>query len=334
MVVGFRLGVRAAIAFVLWLSFPSFAMADYSLHVVVMGDSVSAGNGVGEGGTPNWVSQLQATGDFLFDNLAQGGASSGMVANGSQLSTAYWLASHHQIDASVLIIGGVDATENPGIQEIFTGDFSIFANAYFQNVKTILDAIQAADSHVMQVFGNMPDVTVAPLFIEAGAEVGFGPAERALLSLAIAEANRLANAYALSIGIPVIDRYNASRDFKSYLPWTLGGHTFTSTYAVDDYHPATLVQGLMANMISTALNETFGLSLPLLSDEEIVLNAGFEPDSQTMYFNIRPYVLLPSPGTVTVPEVSSLGMLTCLAGSISVWRMARRRRSLRAVVRP
>ncbi|MFO0947567.1 MAG: hypothetical protein U1D30_16855 [Planctomycetota bacterium] len=169
----------------------------------------------------------------------------------------------------------------------------------------------------------MPDVTVAPALIEAAADLGMGPAELTMLSQAISEANRLANDYALSLGIPVMDRYHVSRDFKSFLPWTLGGHTFTSSYAPDNYHPATVVQGLMGNMVSTAFNEVYGLSLPLLSDQEIVSNAGYLPDSLETYFDVSPYVLLPHDLT-PVPEVSSWLMLGCLMGSTVAWKLVPR----------
>lgn len=313
-----RLGYRVIVAGLSFFVIASGASRADFLRVAIMGDSMSAGNGVGGGGTPNWHRQLNPTGAFTFNNWAQGGATSASVISGTQLSSVVNQAASNQIDVSVLIIGGNDATIGVGVAEALEGDSSIFANAYFNNVKLILDSVRAANPDVLQVFGNMPDVTVTPLVISNAAALGVTQAQLALLSQAIAEANTLANAYALSLGIPVIDLYHASRDMVTYTPWSFGGRTFNSIFASDQFHPSVLTQGLMANMVTTALYEAHGLALPVLSDQRIVINAGFTPNSLTTYFDISPYVLVP------VPEMSSLGLLALSAVPLGAWTLARR----------
>jgi lysophospholipase L1-like esterase len=261
-----------------------------------MGDSISAGSGVSGGGTPNWVSQLNKTGAVTFQNKAVGGATSSTVV-ASQLAPIVTLAKNGQIDNSVLIIGGNDATSIDGITAIALGDPTEFVEMYYGNVKTVLDAVKAANPNVKQVFVNMPDVTVTPLVQSNAASYGITPAKLALLSSAIDLANTKANAYARSHGVPVVDLYAASQDFVAAVPFTLGGQTFTSLLASDGFHPSNVAQGLIANMIDTAFNVGYGQSLPILSDQKIVQNAGKIPNSATTYFNVSPYIIVPEPAT-------------------------------------
>jgi hypothetical protein len=67
--------------------------------------------------------------------------------------------------------------------------------------------------------------------------------------------------------------------------------------ASDGFHPSNVAQGLIANMIDTAFNVGYGQSLPILSDQKIVQNAGKIPNSATTYFNVSPYIIVPEPAT-------------------------------------
>ena len=276
-----------------------------TVRMAVLGDSISAGTG---GGSPNWVGQLTATGDFTFHNLASGGATSSTVVSG-QLSSAVAFAQNGSIDNLVLMIGGNDAV-GAGISIASGGSPTAFINNYVNNVKTVIDAIAAAGPGVHQVFANMPDVTVTPAVQSQAAGFGVTPAQLQLFSGFIAQANAQANAYALDHGVPVIDMYSASQVLVNLVPFAFGGHTFTTALAPDNFHPGVFTQGLLANLVDTAFNEAFGESLPLLSDQQIVANAGYTPNSDTTYFNISPFVLLP------VPEPASglLAVIACAGG--------------------
>ena len=70
---------------------------------------------------------------------------------------------------------------------------------------------------------------------------------------------------------------------------------------------------------SDLFNLQWGYNLPILSDQQIVTNNGFVPNSSTTYFNVAPYVLI-----APVPETSSL--LTAAAGCGLALAIARRRR--------
>ena len=116
---------------------------------------------------------------------------------------------------------------------------------------------------------------------------------------AIGQANAQADAYALAHDVPVVDLYSASQQISSAIPITLAGHTFTTAFAPDNFHPAPFLQGLLANMVDLALNQTFHQTLPVLSDQQIVHNVGFTPTGGTTFYNVQPFVLVPLSGDAT-----------------------------------
>jgi lysophospholipase L1-like esterase len=276
------------------LSLPASSDAA-TFRVAVMGDSISAGSS-----STNWIGQLKPTGAFTFTNKAVGGATSSTVVSG-QLASVVNLAAGGQIDASVLMIGGNDATSNIGY--VTSGNTQQFINIYYNNVKNIIDSISAANPAVKQVFVNMPDVTLTPLVQSYATQYGFTQQQLAALSDAIHQTNQAINTYVLSKGIPVVDFGSASPDLLAAFPLTLGGATFTTPFASDNFHPAPVTQGLLANLVDTAFNLGYGLSLPILSDQQIARNAGKTPNNLTTYFDVSPLVLVP------VPEVSPVALI-------------------------
>ena len=286
-----------------------------AIRMAVMGDSISAGSGV-SGGSPNWVAQLKSTypSAITFTNDAVGGATSTSVistkisslGNVSQLTAVVSLATNHQIDDSVIIIGGNDAASLTGLNIAGGADPTSFINTYVNNIKTIINSVAAAGPNVHQVFGNMPDVTVTPEVQLEAQQAGIDAAGLQLLSNAIAQANAQADAYALAHNVPVIDLYTASHVIPSAVPFTLAGHTFTTAFAPDNFHPAPFLQGLLANMVNLAFNEKFGQNLPMLSDQQIVHNVGFTPAGATSYFNVQPFVLVPEPSSVALLTLGAL----------------------------
>jgi GDSL-like Lipase/Acylhydrolase family/PEP-CTERM motif len=267
--------------------------------MAVMGDSISAGSGV-SGGSPNWVAQLNSTfpGAITFHNDAVGGATSSTVVSG-QLPAVVTLAENHQIADSVLMIGGNDAASTAGLEIAEGGSPTSFINTYVSNVEDVINSMATAGPTVAQVFANMPDVTVTPEVQQVAASAGISADGLQLLSAAIGQANAQADAYALSRNVPVVDLYTASQVITAAIPITLAGHSFTTAFAPDNFHPAPFLQGLLGNMVDMAFNQAFGQTLPLLSDQQIVHNVGFTPAGSTSFYNVQPFVLVPLPGDAT-----------------------------------
>lgn len=306
----FHLSFALIVASCAYLTIPSEAA---TFRVAVMGDSISAGSS-----STNWIGQLKPTGAFTFTNKAVGGATSSTVVSG-QLASVVSLAAGGQIDASVLMIGGNDATSNIGF--VTSGNTQQFINIYYNNVKQVIDSISAANPSVKQVFVNMPDVTLTPLVQSYATQYGFTQQQLAALSDAIHQTNQAIDAYVLSKGIPIVDFGGASPDLLAAFPLTLGGATFTTPFASDNFHPAPVVQGLLANLVDTAFNLGYGLSLPILSDQQIARNAGKTPNNLTTYFDVSPFVLVP------VPEASPLilvGVIFATGACVQVSRKWRR----------
>jgi lysophospholipase L1-like esterase len=285
-----------------------------AIRMAVMGDSISAGS------NGNWVGQLGKSfpGAITFQNKAVGGATTDTVISG-QLNAVKTLAANGQIDNSTLIIGGNNFLSQTALVGILGGNPTPYINNYFNDVKQIIDTIAAAGPNVHQVFANMPDVTVTPLVQSYAAQTDDPALALSLLSAAIQQTNALANAYALSHNVPVIDLYSASHLFGSLSSYTLAGHTFTSSFAADGFHPAGWVQGLLANMVDTAYNLKWNQGLPLLSDQQIVANQGFTPTGATSYTNVTPYILLPVPE----PATYTLVFVGAACGLVSAWRNRR-----------
>jgi len=264
-----------------------------AVRMAVMGDSISAPS------STNWIGQPGTSfpGAIAFQNKAIGGATTDSIisTNPKQLAAVITLAQTNQIDDSVLVIGGNNATGSAAQAGLLSGNYAPFISNYVDDVKQILGSVALAGPGVRQVFGNMPDVTVTPSVQSIAASQGIMPAQLQTLSVAIGQANSQANAYALSHNIPVIDMYTASHTVLSGNSFALGGHTYTTPFASDQFHPGTWVQGLLANMVTTASNLQWHQGLPILSDQQIVRNTGFTPGAGTTYYNVTPLILLPVP---------------------------------------
>jgi hypothetical protein len=218
-----------------------------------------------------------------------------------------------------LIIGGNNFLSGTALQQILSGNPTPAINNYVNDVKQIIDTIAAAGPNVHQVFGNMPDVTVTPEVQGEAAQTDDPALALSLLASAILQANTLANAYALSHNVPVIDLYTVSHSLLNGSTFPLGGHTFTTAFMSDGFHPAGWVQGLLGNMVDTAYNLQWHQGLPLLSDQQIVVNQGFTPNGLTTYSNVAPFILLPVPEPTTW-ALAIVGASFCLVGA---WRRRR-----------
>ncbi len=289
------------------------------IRMAVMGDSISA-----PPSTTNWIAQLSSNFPtaITFQNKAISGATTDSIISTSpiQLNDVVSLASTNQIDDSTTIIGGNNAVA-AALTIVSGGGSAPFISNYFNDMKLIIDSVALAGPTVHQVIANMPDITVTTAVQLQVALAGYTPAQLHLLSVAIGQTNAQVNAYALSHNVPVIDFYTASQTILVLPTFTLAGHTYTTPFAADDFHPAVWVQGLLANMVDKAYNLKWNQSLPLLSDQQIVTDTGFTPAAgPATFFDVTPYILLP------VPEPSTWA-LAAIAAAILACRAARRRRA-------
>lgn len=130
----------------------------------VMGDSISSNNGSSSGQYPNWVTQIQTLGQVSIPpayDLAQDYDTAANLA--SQYPTIVSLASAHQINASVLTVGGNDVA-NAALDFYNSGyNVSTLASDFNTSVSEIEQTISAvAATGLPQVIANIPDVALTP----------------------------------------------------------------------------------------------------------------------------------------------------------------------------
>ena len=220
-----------------------------------------------------------------------------------QLPSVVTLAQNGQIDDSVVQIGANDMSLNDVVNFAEGSDPTKFINSYVNDIETVVNSVAAANPNVHQVFVNNPDPTVSPEFQQIAATPGFPTNGLELVSAVVAKEDALTDAYALAHNVGVVDIFTAIDTLTNASPVTLASQSFASPFAPDGHHPAPFVQGLLGNAIDLAFNETFGQTLPILSDQQIVHNVGLTPDANTTYYNVQPFVLVPLPGDVNSDDV-------------------------------
>ena len=189
-------------------------------------------------------------------------------------------------------------------------------------VNTLEEAGQATGSRPDIVLMNVPDWNAMPT-TRAG---GYSAQERERISDATREANDRIAEIAADRNIPVIDMFRlmnfGDADGDGGEPFDFAGIDVTNDsssptadtfpFWADSAHPGTVVQGMMANSVLTALHDFYGHSVDdlLLSDAEILETAyeqmgmaSMTPQVETPRFNamsdFRSFVI-PEPGTIVL----------------------------------
>jgi lysophospholipase L1-like esterase len=290
----------------------------------ILGDSISAGDGSEYGSYPNWVTQVTASGAFSVGpdgDQAQGGDVAADVFN-TQLPVIQAQILAGQLDYTVLAIGSNDLGQ-AALAYVATGDLNGTLTSFFNSVlPTIENTITAIaeTGPVHQIVINIPDPTLSPEVQGLIAQYHITPAQLVPALAALQMANADLDAFALARGIPVIDFYTASETILAHPPLVLAGVSYNDLFAGDEFHPGSVLQGLIANTVIDAANGAYGAGLPQISDQQIVRNVGDTPQTVgPTFYNLAPYVLLP------VPEPSTFA----LAGLGAMALLAVRRRRLR-----
>jgi lysophospholipase L1-like esterase len=263
-----------------------------SLTIGAMGDSMTAPYGGGLAPNLNWVQQFQALKSSLItvDDFAVGGATSTTLLQQGQDTAVASLVASGQVTSAFLMIGANDISGD--LSDVFAGNYSSLVATLVANVETAINTVAAAGK-VNLVVANVPDVGTTPLF---RAQYGNNPAGLANVTAATTQANQGIQAFATSKGIPVMDMFDLS-----YLPLsgpvTVDGVVIptASFYCGDGFHPSTISQGIMANLILQCFHDAYGTPIVAsrLTDQQIFTDAGLSPPPGTTYFDMSPYVIYP-----------------------------------------
>lgn len=311
---------------------PAAARAD-SIKLVAVGDSLAepyAGhkgklNPVtgfpywGEAGDKSWSEQFQAVrpAQLAVINQARAGSTSAELISQGQHTAVADMVRAGKVSHAVMTVGTSD------VMLAYGSDSAphAFIPAFAANVNAAVQTISAAGK-VGLVVGNIPNLALAPAIqVLAGND----PAALGMIRDMVRTANREIERVAAANNVPMVDLYRMSA--LALKPPTLagvqleGGHMF----APDLLHPSTIAQGLMANAILEALHRAYGVDISALrlSDQEILRLAGLKYDQVTpTYFDVSPYVIMPS--TQDAPEPSTLA-LCAAAGLVGLGRWGYRR---------
>jgi len=277
------------------------------ISMAVMGDSLNLQEQVyGK----SWVYQLQEAGSIVPFNQSTDGATSDTVIL-HQLPTVLSLAQQGVIVDSALVVGGNDLY-SAALNIVNGTDPTPRLNHIVDNIEYILSAVEAANPNVHQVVANLPDITVTPLVQVLGKLYGVTDAQIEEGRNYIQLANAQIEQFALSHGIPVFDLFTAGDVLTSQLPLNFGGVTVSNIFASNGFDISTLPGGIFANAMTTAFNLKYGQEIPLLTDQQIVTNAGLTPNSETTYYDVRPFVIVPEVSSLWLGFLGLVGMLFVL----------------------
>jgi hypothetical protein len=193
------------------------------------------------------------------------------------------------------------------------------------DVATAVATIGASRADI--VLGNVADWGDAPSSLATFPLTSPGSYDNAAGRLLVSDAVDLLNAgmlqLALAHGLPVVDVHALFGAGDGSLALSLGGVVIqpgapasrdaTRFFLPDGTHPETLVQGIFANAIVEAANARYGAGLTLLSDAEILANAGLSPAGGWAGpdFDATPFVaLVPEPGSGVLLTAGLLGLAT------------------------
>ena len=158
-------------------------------------------------------------------------------------------------------------------------------NGIRDNLAEVIDFIQSTNPAVKIVLVNVPDVGVTPDVI---ADHG-NAAKRATATAKIALLNSKLAALAASENVALADYFALTRQMDGPGDFYLNGTAFHKAghdqnppqylFAKDGFHPSTVAQALVGNLILRAMNDRYGSSFTLLPNREILGDVlGLDPD--------------------------------------------------------
>lgn len=225
---------------------------------------------------------------FSYNYARSGATANSMIVSGQHIGVSEQVKDGN-VNLVIMYIGANDFAPyitDDGYQAIYDGSLTRAGllrkeNLIVANIKTAIDTIlDSGSAKILLVkipdWGNHIGVQIAFPF----------PDQRVLVSNAIAETNDQLDKMASSYGIPTVDPnqfYKTLNEYDTKDGVKIDGQTFSRVIPSDDphslllddgVHPGTVMNGLFANFIISALNQSIGTSLKPFSTKEIFNAAG------------------------------------------------------------
>ncbi len=294
-------------------------------------DGVNFGRTAAAAGYATW-GEPRRTG-FEFNWARYGDTSDTLLSQGEHIGLAAQVAPNG-IPYAVLAIGANDFFPGgPGsaYDTIYNGlatpaQINAYVAQRVANVTTALNAVLPTGVHLALV--NFPDYGVTPYTSSVGYT---NAARRQLVSNVIDGLNGQLQALAQADHLVYVDLKGfATTLFGSnaspHSTLTLGGINIALTglssvdsganptggFVADGIHPNTTIQGMLADLVGTALNTGYHANIPLFSEQEILAHKGLAyGGADTLQGQIGPYSAYVT--NFVVPEPSSLVLAACAA---------------------
>jgi hypothetical protein len=246
-------------------------------------------------------------------NWARSGADSASLLSDGQHTGLAGLIGTGQVSHAVLAIGANDFFPMPlpgyAYYEIYNGRWSqaqidAFLDEILTDMETAITTISDAGGTL--VLATVVDYSIAPAVW--GSFFWSNPSKRERVTTAIRQLNEDVEGLAQAHGLMLVDLFGFAQALfgtnenpREFL--IVGGvsielwerDTTTNDYPEagfvhDGAHPHTHLQGLMANVVITALNGGFDAGLPLFTEDEVLAHAGLTGSgTDTLAAQIRHY---------------------------------------------
>lgn len=261
-----------------------------------------------------------------YNVAINGSRTQGLLNNGQHTDVAA-LVANGDVNLAYLFIGGLDVP--PVALDMILGTLNVpnWADGVVSRMMTAVDTVLAEGPEGMVVAG-LPDMTLVP----GAASYASVPGLAAPVVSAIDYTNALIKEQVLSRGQVYLDVASFMRDLNAE-PFVVGGVTIDTVigstdpthFFLDELHPGFVGNGVFANLMLTAMNEGFGTSHALFTDQEILARAGLSDSytGETSNVNYATYVhVVPEPSSGALAFFAMLS-----AGSVAIIRRRKRQSS-------
>jgi lysophospholipase L1-like esterase len=284
------------------------------VSILVQFRGVNMGPTAAQAGTNSWGSPRNGGCEF---NWALSGATSAELLTEGQQTGLAGQASSNGVSSGVLDIGANDfnPAATDAYEAIYFGEWTAaeiqsYVNQTVSNVETALATVKGAG--ISMVLGNILDPGLTP----AVDEFFTSPTSRQLVTAAVQSANIGLKNLAQKYQVPLMDWYGletavfgSNANLRSTIlvgnvAINLRGSdpgppdwTPTDAFVSDGFHPNTVFQEMLANLILEAFNNGYNDNLALFSESNILTQASIPyGGADTLQAEIGPYsnyIILP-----------------------------------------
>ena len=287
-----------------YLEQPYGSYADCWTELLVLHREIDMGPTAAEAGQPGGTwGEPRRTG--YEHNWARYGATTNSMLNSGQHTGLANAVLTQGVTHAAMFIGGNDFSPWLGCyDEIYSGewnqhDIDAWIAGRIGNITTALNT--TVPTGVQMVVVNIPDFSIMPLVWSSFPD----PVRRDAVAAAVEQANAHVRDLAAEYDLALVDMYaltkamfGPNQNQREHLLvgnvnielLVASGSNPLAAWVADGVHPRTVVQGIAANAILTALNLAYDANVTLFTEEEILTNGNLAyGGADTLEAQIGPY---------------------------------------------